>query len=74
MIGYFDKAVRPLVLIIPKMSWYIKAFKIEDESSKLMSFQIDDEKLLEKYKANWSKIEDLENIELSLYQSMIKDI
>ena len=64
MIGYFDKAVRPLVLIIPKMSWYIKAFKIEDESSKLMSFQIDDEKLLEKYKANWSKIEDLENIEL----------
>ena len=64
MIGYFDKAVRPLVLIIPKMSWYIKAFKIEDESSKLMSFQIDDEKLLEKYKANWSKIEDLQNIEL----------
>ena len=64
MIGYFDKAVRPLVLIIPKMSWYNKAFKIEDESSKLMSFQIDDEKLLEKYKANWSKIEDLENIEL----------
>ena len=64
MIGYFDKAVRPLVLIIPKMSWYIKAFKIEDESSKLTSFQIDDQKLLEKYKANWSKIEDLENIEL----------
>ena len=64
MIGYFDKAVRQLVLIIPKMNWYIKAFKIEDESSKLMSFQIDDEKLLEKYKANWSKIEDLENIEL----------
>ena len=29
-----------------------------------MSFQIDDEKLLEKYKANWSKIEDLENIKL----------
>ena len=64
MIGYFDKAVRQLVLIIPKMSWYIKAFKIEDESSKLISFQIDDEKLFEKYKANWSKIEDLENIEL----------
>ena len=64
MIGYFDKAVRQLVLIIAKMSWYIKAFKIEDESSKLISFQIDDEKLFEKYKANWSKIEDLENIEL----------
>ena len=64
MIGYFDKAVRQLVLIIAKMSWYIKAFKIEDESSKLISFQIDDEKLFEKYKANWSKIEALENIEL----------
>ena len=64
MIGYFDKSVRQLVLIIPKMSWYIKAFKIEDESSKLISFQIDDEKLFEKYKANWSKIEALENIEL----------
>ena len=29
-----------------------------------MSFHIGDEKLLEKYKAIWTKIEDLENIEL----------
>ena len=29
-----------------------------------MSFCIDDEKLLEKYKAIWTKIEDLKNIEL----------
>ena len=28
-----------------------------------MSFSIDDEKLLEKYKTIWTKIEDLENIE-----------
>ena len=30
-----------------------------------MSFRIDDEKLLEKYKATWTKIEDLKNIELN---------
>ena len=30
-----------------------------------MSFRIDDEKLLEKYKAIWTKIEDLKNIEFN---------
>ena len=30
-----------------------------------MSFRIDDEKLSEKYKAIWNKIEDLKNIELN---------
>ena len=30
-----------------------------------MSFRIDDEKLLEKYKAIWTRIEDLKNIELN---------
>ena len=29
-----------------------------------MSFRIDNEKLLEKYKAIWTKIEDLKNIKL----------
>ena len=38
------------------MSGYVKTFKI---------FRIDDEKLLEKYKAIWTKIEDLKNIELN---------
>ena len=33
------------------MSRYVKTFKVEDKSNKLMSFHIDDEKLLEKYKA-----------------------
>ena len=33
--------------------------------NKLMSFGIDDEKLLGKYKAVWTKIEDLKNIELN---------
>ena len=30
MIGIkFDKAIRPLVLIMPKMSGYVKTFKVE---------------------------------------------
>ena len=61
----FDKAIRPLVLIMPKMSGYVKTFKVEDKINKLMSFRRDDEKLLEKYKAIWTKIEDLKNIELN---------
>ena len=60
----FDKAIRLLVLIMPKMSGYVKTFKGEDKINKLVSFRIDDEKLLEKYKAIWIKIEDLKNIEL----------
>ena len=46
MIGYLDKDIGPLVLIIPKMSGYVKTFKVEDEINKLMSFRIDDDKLL----------------------------
>ena len=30
-----------------------------------MSFRIDDEKLLKKYKTIWTRIEDLKNIELN---------
>ena len=64
-----DKVIRPLLLIIPKMSGYVKTFKVKerdkDKSNKLMSFRIEDEKLLEKYKAIWTKIEDLKNIELN---------
>ena len=51
---------------MPKKSGYIKIFKDKDEdkgkNNKLMSFRIDDQKLLEKYKAIWTKIEDLNNI------------
>ena len=49
-----DKAIRPLVLIIPKMSGYAKTFKVKDghkeENNKFISFHIEVEKLLEKYK------------------------
>ena len=59
-IGDLDKAIRPLVLIMPKMRGYVKIFKIKEgdqkkirKNNKLMSFCIDDERLLEKYKAIW---------------------
>ena len=65
MIGYSDKTIRPLVLIMPKMGGYVKTFKVKEGNNKLMSFRIDDEKLLEKYKAIRIKIEDLKNIKLN---------
>ena len=57
MIGYLDKAIRLLILIMHKMTGYVKTFKVKDgdndKQNKLMSFRIDDEKLLERYKAIW---------------------
>ena len=47
----------------------VKAFKVKDgdkdKNNKLMSINIVDEKLCEKYKTIWTQIEDLENIELN---------
>ena len=45
------------------MSGYVKIFTVKDgdkdKNNNLMPFGIDDEKLLEKYKTIWTKIEDL---------------
>ena len=65
MIGYLDKVIRTLVLILIKMSGYISRFKVKDKNNKLVSFRIDNKKLLEKYKTIWTKIEDSKNIELN---------
>ena len=46
LIEYLDKDIRPLTLM-SKMSGYVKLFKVEDKNNELMSFHIDDEKLLE---------------------------
>ena len=62
----FYKAIRSIVLIMPKISGYVKTFKVKEGGNKLMSFRIDDEKLLEKYKTIWTKIEDLKNIDLDV--------
>ena len=68
MNGYLEKVMTPLVLILPKMSLYDEAFRVKDgnkdKSNQLMSFHINDEKLLEKYKTIWTTIENLKNIEL----------
>ena len=53
------KAIKSLVLIIPTISGYVKTFKVKgdkDKYNKLMSFHEYDEKLLQKYKAIWTKI------------------
>ena len=64
-IGYLDEVIRPLVLIF--LSGYVKTFKVQDgnKDNKFMYFRIIDEKILEKYKAIWTKIEDLKNIKLN---------
>ena len=45
------------------MSGYVKTLKVEDggkvKNNKLNSFRTDDEKLLQKYKTIWAKIEEL---------------
>ena len=70
-IGYLDKVRRPLVLILPKMSGYVKTFKDDSEdknkTNKLMNLCIDDHKLLEKYKTIWTMIENLKSIELNSF-------
>ena len=63
LIGYLD-VIRPLVLVLPRVCGYAKTFN--DENNKLMSFCIDDGKLLKMYKTIWNKIEDLGNIEHAL--------
>ena len=65
LIGYLDIVIRPLVLILPKMSGYVKTFKVKDKNNKLMPFRLNDAKLLENYKTIWTKIEGLKNIELN---------
>ena len=50
------------------MSGYVKTFKVKDEdkdNNKLIFLGVDDDKLLEKYRTIWIKIEDLKNIELN---------
>ena len=57
---------------MPKISGYVKTFTItegdKDKNKKLMLFRIDVEKLLEKYKTIWSKIENLKIVILNALQ------
>ena len=58
MIGHLDKAVRLLVLIISKMSGYLKRSNVKEGNNELMYLRKDNQKLLEKYKAIWTNIKD----------------
>ena len=51
-----------------KMNGYVKIFKVieEDKNNKLISFRIDNEKLLEKYKPICTKIQHFKSIELNV--------
>ena len=61
LIVYLDDLIRPIVWILPKIKGYIKSFKDRDgdkdknKNDKLMSFRIDDNKLLERHKTVWTK-------------------
>ena len=65
----FHEVIRPLAFILPRMSGCDKDFKVKDEDKvkniKFMSFRIDDDKLLEKHKTIWTKIEGLQNVKLN---------
>ena len=56
LIGHLDKILRVLVLVLPKMRRHFKTFKNadgdrdNDKNYKLISFYINNGKLLEKYK------------------------
>ena len=53
-----------LILILPKISGYVKTFK--DKKNKIKCFHIDDDKLLGKHRTIWTDIKDFKNIELNL--------
>ena len=48
------------------MSGCVKTFKVDDKNNKLIYYCIDNEKLLEKYKAIWTKSKDFKNIQLNI--------
>ena len=41
MIGYLDKVIRPLLLMLPRISGWVKNVKAGDKNDKLLSFSID---------------------------------
>ena len=52
-IGYLGE-VMSLILMLPKVNGFVKTCKFKD--NKLISFCINDEKLLETYKTIWTKM------------------
>ena len=63
------RGYKPLVLIVAKMSGYVKTFKVKGDN-KLMSLRIEDEKLFENYKAIWTKIE---NLKIDIINAVLRE-
>ena len=78
MTRYLDEVFRPLVLILPKTNGHIKTFNnksgYKNKSNKLMSLHVTKDKLLEKDKSIWTKIEDLKKLNWMIYQSIMIDM
>ena len=72
MIGYLTDVIRPLLWIITKISGHVKTFK--DKIYKSMSFCLDKDKPLEKYKTIWINIEYSKNIKLNALPNDDDDI
>ena len=72
LMGYLDEVTRPLVFVLPKVSRYVKTFKVKDgdkdKNNKLISFHKNQKykKKVEKYKTIWTKNENLKNIKLNV--------
>ena len=58
-------------MILPNMNGYVKTFKVKDwdkdKINKLMSFHIDDDKPLGKYKTIWVRLKSYEILNWMLY-------
>ena len=54
-----DEIVKPLYIILPQMSGYIKCF---ENGGKNMSFVVKDDDVLDKYNEIWNKVK--ENLKL----------
>ena len=62
-IGYKDDNIfRPLWIILPQMSGYIKYF---NNGGKNMSLMIEDDSVLVKYSNVWNKIKEIKGIKVS---------
>ena len=53
---YLDKIIRPLILILPKMSGYDETFKFKDRDKDKKVFLQSDNNILEKYRTIWTEI------------------
>ena len=54
-----DDVIRPLCILLPQMSGYIKYF---DNGGKSISFKIEDESVYLKYTEIWNKVKDILNV------------